>query len=99
VKIDIDGSEYEYDPDALTLAEAFELKDQTGWGLAAFAQAIDYREPAAFAFIAYFARSRAGEKVDWRKSVVDIGTLIDSIVTATTPATSEDESEEPPDPT
>lgn len=99
MKIDIDGTEYEYDPDALTLAEAFELKDETGWGLAAFAQAIDYREPAAFAFIAYFARKRAGEKhLKWRESVVDIGTLIDSIVQASTPSGT-DESEEPPDPT
>lgn len=89
MKVTIDGNVYEYDRDAMTLEEAFELKDQTGWGLRDFALALNDREPAAIAMIAYLIRKRSGERVDWRKSVVDISSFMDSLTTA----------EESPDPT
>lgn len=79
MKLDIDGTFYEYDPDALTLEEAFQLKEATGWGLRAFAEAFDDREPAAIAFVAYLARKRAGERLDWRSSVQNLPAFIDSM--------------------
>jgi hypothetical protein len=81
VKVNIDGQMYDYDDDALTMAEAFELKEKTGFGLRAFYEAWVDKEPAALAWMAYLARTRAGETVDdWKTSVSDVGTFVESIL-------------------
>lgn len=79
MKLNIDGTLYDYDSETMTLAEAFALKEATGWGLRAFYDAYNDGEPATYAWIAYLARTRAGEKVEWRESVVDLAQLIDSL--------------------
>lgn len=90
MKINLDGQLYDWDEEKLTLAEAFDLKEKTGWGLRAFYEAYVDRDPAAYAWIAYAARRRAGETLEWTESVTDLGGLIDSINA---------ESEATPDPT
>lgn len=89
MKLDIDGTFYEWDFDSLTLAEAFEVKDQTGWGLRSWVSAVEEREPAAIAFVAYLARKRAGERLDWRASVQNLTPFMESLTA----------SQESPDPT
>lgn len=84
MKLDINGKLYDYDPDVLTLGEAFQLKARTGWGIRAFYEAYVEREPAAYAWIAYIALRRAGEKPVWEPGEdpafeVDLAALIDSI--------------------
>jgi hypothetical protein len=90
VKISIDGRQYEWDGDQMTLGEAFELKELTGWGLRAFydAYVVD-QDPAAYAWIAYCARKRAGEKPEFHTAVTDLAELIESLTVV----------EETPDPT
>lgn len=90
MKLDINGQLYEYDGDQLTLREAFEMKERTGWGLRDFGQAYYDREPAAYCWIAYVCLKRAGEQVDWDTLDLDLSALIDSIDKA---------NKEPQDPT
>jgi hypothetical protein len=94
VKLNIDGTLYDYDSEAMTLAEAFELKEKTGLGLAAFYWAWQQGEPAAYAWVAYLTRTRAGETVeDWKTSFTHVEAFVDSIIEA------EKAEQESPDPT
>lgn len=78
MKILIDGTHYDYDTKRLTMTEAFEMKERTGHGLVAFELAWDSMEPEALAWVAYLAKRRAGEKVEWGFEF-DVAAMVDDL--------------------
>lgn len=82
MKVLIDGQFYEYDTDRMTVREAFELKERTGMGLVAFEEAWDAMEPAALMWVAYLAKQRAGEQVDWNTYDFDLAAMLSDLYKA-----------------
>lgn len=82
MKVLVDGTFYEYDTAHLTVREAFEMKERTGFGIVAFEDAWDAMEPVALAWVAYLAKKRAGEQVNWDTFDFDLGAMLTDLYAA-----------------
>lgn len=95
MKVNIDGAMYEYDPTRMSMTEAYELKERTGYGMRALQYAYNDLEPDACRWIAYIAKKRAGEKVEWDSFDFDLAGMIVSIEQADDEPAPKDEAAAP----
>lgn len=63
IKLTVEGTEYEFNPERFLVAEARELKTYTGFTPPRWFAAIDEQDPDALAFLVYLAKKREGEQL------------------------------------
>jgi hypothetical protein len=66
MKFRIEGDDYEFQEDTLTVAEARLIKKHTGMGLKSFVEGSKDGDPDSLAAVVFLAKRRAGEAVRWQ---------------------------------
>lgn len=90
MRFEIEGKEYEWDNERLTVGEARFLKEKTGMGILQWNNGLLARDGDAEAALIYFAKRRAGEAVRWQ-DLEDLNLLTLVIYPADQPAADEGE--------
>lgn len=75
----IDGTEYEFDDDALSVDEALDVQKFTGLGIPQFLNGVNALDPGALKVMVWLTRCRAGDTIKYADVTFDVFKLIGSL--------------------